>query len=141
MASSTKNTKKKKKGSWLASRTHGDRPAAPAADGAVLHATDKTFRELVLRSDQTVLVDFWADWCAPCRQVAPILEELAQQYKGLARIVKIDVEKNRKIPEHYDVRSIPTLLVFRGGEVIQTFIGATSKGELTKVIGWALREE
>ncbi|MFH2009646.1 MAG: thioredoxin [bacterium] len=107
----------------------------------MLHATDKTFRELVLRSDQTVLVDFWADWCAPCRQVAPILEELAQQYKGLARIVKIDVEKNRKIPEHYDVRSIPTLLVFRGGEVIQTFIGATSKGELTKVIGWALREE
>jgi thioredoxin 1 len=139
MASGKK--KKKKKGSWLASRSHGDLPTAQAADGAVLQATDKTFRELVLRSDQPVLVDFWADWCAPCRQVAPILTELAQQYKGLARIVKLDVEKNRKIPERYDVRSIPTLLVFKGGEVIQTFVGATSKGELTKVIGWALRVE
>ena len=132
---------KKKKRSWMVGRSTVAHSGAEPEAGKIINATDKTFRELVLRSSVPVLVDFWADWCAPCKQMAPSLEELAVQFAGMARVVKMNVEKNRKIPERYDVRNLPTLLMFKNGEVLQTFIGATSKGELTKVIAWAMREE
>jgi len=131
----------KKKSSWLASRSRPDRsPSAPAA-GKIVHVTDKTFRDLVLQADVPVLVDFWADWSAPCRAMAPGLEELASQYAGLARVAQMNIDKNRVIPARYDIKTLPTVLVFKGGEILQTFIGAPSKGELSKVIAWAMREE
>ena len=136
-----KGKKKKKKGSWLANKSRSAGGAAQVTPGKVVTATGKTFDQLVLKSDVPVLVDFWADWCAPCKAMAPTIEELAEQYSGLARVVKLNVEKHQKIAEAYDVRSIPTLMMFRDGEVLQTFIGAASKGELSKVISWALREE
>ncbi len=140
MASNRSKKKKKKKGSWMAGRPRGVGAGIAIQEGKVLSASDKSFRELVLRSPVPVLVDFWAEWCAPCRQMAPILDELAEQFAGMARVVKLNIEKNRKTPERYDVRSIPTMLVFKEGEILQTFVGATSKGELSKVLAWAMGE-
>ena len=134
MAAKKKNSKKR---SWLAGHRPAERAAAHYEPGVVAHATEKSFGDLVLKAPEPVIVDFWADWCSPCKQIAPIIEELAKEHAGRARLVKVDVEKNQKLAERYEVRSIPTLLVFMGGEIVQTFIGATSKGELTKVINWA----
>lgn len=91
---------------------------------------DSTFKNEVLDSKTPVLVDFWATWCAPCRAIAPSLEELATQYKGQVKIAKVDVDENQQIAQQFGIRSIPTLLVFKGGKVVEQLVGAVPKAKL-----------
>ena len=99
---------------------------------------DATFKSEVLDSATPVLVDFWATWCAPCRAIAPSLEELATQYKGQVKIVKLDVDENNQTAEQFGIRSIPTLLMFKGGKVIEQLVGAAPKAKLEESIKKAL---
>jgi thioredoxin 1 len=99
---------------------------------------DATFKSEVLDSQTPVLVDFWATWCAPCRAIAPALEELATQYKGQLKIAKVDVDENQQIAQTYGIRSIPTLLMFKGGKVIEQLVGAAPKAKLEDSIKKAL---
>ena len=91
---------------------------------------DATFKSEVLDSQTPVLVDFWATWCAPCRAIAPSLEELATQYKGKLKIAKVDVDENQQIAQQFGIRSIPTLLMFKGGKVVEQLVGAAPKAKL-----------
>ena len=91
---------------------------------------DSTFKNEVIDSATPVLVDFWATWCAPCRAIAPSLEELATQYKGQVKIAKVDVDENQQIAQQFGIRSIPTLLVFKGGKVVEQLVGAVPKAKL-----------
>ena len=102
--------------------------------GKPVEFTDANFEELVLNSDKPVLVDFWAVWCGPCRAIAPAVEELATELEGQAVIGKLDVDHNRATAGAYGVMSIPTLLVFKGGKVVEKHVGATSKTVLKKKI-------
>ena len=101
---------------------------------ALLHFTDSNFKKEVLESDLPVLVDFWAEWCGPCRMVAPIIEELAREYAQKIKVGKIDIDENPKIPTHYGVMSIPTFMFFKKGRVSEQVVGALSKTELKKKI-------
>ena len=90
----------------------------------VIEFTDGNFDAEVLKCDQPTLVDFWATWCAPCRAIAPVVEALAAQYKGQVKIGKLDVDHNQKVASQFGVRSIPTLLLFKGGKVVEQLVGA-----------------
>lgn len=94
------------------------------ASADLVQLQDATFDKEVLKSDTPVLVDFWAVWCGPCKAIAPFVEELATRYKGKLKVGKLDVDEHQQVPQAYGIRSIPTLLVFKGGRVVDTVIGA-----------------
>lgn len=98
-------------------------PLDTAAPNTVLHTDEARFGDEVLGSDVPVLVDFWAAWCGPCRAIAPLLERMAPQFAGQAKIVKVDVDDNPQIAARYGIRGIPTLLVFKGGKVVDQIVG------------------
>ncbi|MEI7484483.1 MAG: thioredoxin [Ignavibacteriota bacterium] len=95
-----------------------------------LEITDANFADEVEKSDVPVLIDFWAVWCGPCRMIAPIVEELAGEFEGKAKIGKVDVDNNPMIAGKFGIRSIPTLLIFKGGEVVDQIVGAVPKGSI-----------
>ena len=99
---------------------------------------DSTFETEVLKSDMPVLVDFWAVWCGPCKAIAPTVEELAKQYKGKVKVAKMDVDEHQQVPQQYGIRSIPTLLVFKGGRVVDTIVGAVPKAKLEESLKKAI---
>jgi thioredoxin 1 len=102
--------------------------------GAVQEIDDTTFNTEVIESDQPVLVDFWAPWCGPCRQIAPLVEQLAGENAGSAKVVKLNVDDAPQAAQSYGVSSIPTLMVFKGGEVVDRFVGVQPKTRLQQAI-------
>jgi thioredoxin 1 len=97
----------------------------------ISHVTDATFEPDVLKSDTPVLVDYWAEWCGPCKAIAPILDEVAKEYGGKLKVMKLNVDENHQVPKKYNIRGIPTLMLFKNGNVEATKVGALSKSQLT----------
>ncbi|MDD2801465.1 MAG: thioredoxin TrxA [Methylobacter sp.] len=97
---------------------------------SVLHVSDNEFNETVLKASGPVLVDYWAEWCGPCKMIAPVLDEIAKDYAGKLTVAKINIDENPQTPQHYGVRGIPTLMLFKDGEVEATKVGALTKSQL-----------
>ncbi len=106
----------------------------------LIHVKDKTFDKEVVESDLPVLVDFWAPWCGPCKMIGPIIEELAKEYEGKIKVVKLNTQENQEVPMLLGVRSIPTVVLFHGNEVVDAFVGARPKQAYAKVIDKYLRK-
>jgi thioredoxin 1 len=104
----------------------------------VFEATDENFQKEILDSTLPALVDFWAVWCAPCRTIAPHVEALAKDYEGKLRVGKFDIDANTNIPSQFDIRSIPTLIVFKGGKVVGQLVGAVPRAKIEELIKKAL---
>ncbi len=98
---------------------------------SIQHISDDSFEQEVLKSDLPVLVDYWAEWCGPCKMIAPILDEVARDYGERVKVVKVNVDENQSVPAKYGIRGIPTLMLFRNGAVVDTKVGALSKSQLT----------
>ena len=97
----------------------------------ITHVTDESFEPEVLKSEMPVLVDYWAEWCGPCKAVAPVLDEVAKEYQGKLKVAKLNVDENQEIPKKYGIRGIPTLMLFKNGNIEATKVGALSKSQLT----------
>jgi thioredoxin 1 len=108
------------------------------ASELVNHVTDANFDQEVLKSDKAVLIDFWAPWCAPCRAIAPLIDELAGEYAGRLKVVKINVDDNPETPARYGVRGIPNLLIIKSGQVKEQIVGAVPKSHLVRAVDSAL---
>jgi thioredoxin 1 len=104
------------------------------ASDAIIELSDATFESEVVNSDLPVLVDFWAPWCGPCRAVAPIVEEISSSYEGKIKVGKMNVDENQSTTMKFGIRSIPTLIMFKGGEAVDQIIGAVPKGEIERVV-------
>lgn len=100
----------------------------------IVHVTDTSFDEEVLKSEVPVLVDFWAEWCGPCKMIAPVLSEIADEYAGQIKVCKVDVDANPDIPPKFGIRGIPTLILFKDGNAEATKVGALSKSQLTEFV-------
>ena len=105
---------------------------------SIVHVTEATFDSEVLSAEVPVLVDFWAEWCGPCKMIAPILDEIASDYAGRLKVCKVDVDSNGGIPEKFGIRGIPTLIVFKDGNAVETKVGALSKTQLAEFIDGCL---
>jgi thioredoxin 1 len=103
-------------------------------ESTLLHVNDKNFAEEVLSAQLPVLVDFWATWCGPCRSISPIIEELAKEFTGRNKVTKLNVDENPAIPSQYGVRGIPTLILFKGGKILDQIVGAVPKARLVTMI-------
>jgi thioredoxin 1 len=101
----------------------------------ILHTTDDGFDADVIQSDTPVLLDFWAEWCSPCKMIAPVLDQIAQEYEGKLRIVKLNIDENPQTPQKFNIRSIPTLLLFNQGSVAAQQVGAVGKAQLESFLG------
>ncbi|MEW5862981.1 MAG: thioredoxin TrxA [Pseudomonadota bacterium] len=101
------------------------------ASSTIHQVTDDTFEPEVLKSDIPVLVDYWAEWCGPCKAIAPLLEEVAKEYNGRLKVAKMNVDENQSIPARFGIRGIPTLMLFKNGNVEATRVGALTKSQLT----------
>jgi thioredoxin 1 len=108
------------------------------ASDKLANITDANFESEVLKSSQPVLIDFWATWCAPCRAIAPVVEALAGEYAGKVKVGKLNIDDNPKVPTQYDVRSIPTLLMFKEGKVIGQIVGAVPRPKIEDLVKKAL---
>ncbi len=104
------------------------------ASDLIKHISDTSFEADVLQSDLPVLVDYWAEWCGPCRMIAPVLDELAESYKGKLKIAKMNVDENQSVPAQFGIRSIPTLMIFKGGKLVKTQVGAMSKAQMNALV-------
>lgn len=102
--------------------------------GHVNEITDSDFEQEVLQSDQPVLVDFWAPWCGPCRQITPMIDELSSENEGVVKIVKMNIDESPNSPQQYGVNSIPTLMLFKGGSVVERFVGVQPKQRLQEAL-------
>jgi thioredoxin 1 len=103
-----------------------------------LEFTDANFQDEVLNADQPVLVDFWAEWCGPCKMLGPVIDELAGEYEGKAKVGKIDIDNNRDAAVQYGILSIPSIIIFKNGEVVNKFVGISPKDELASAIDAAM---
>jgi thioredoxin 1 len=100
----------------------------------IINVTDESFERDVLNADGPVLVDYWAEWCGPCKMIAPVLEEIAKEYSGKVKVAKLNIDENPGTPPKYGIRGIPTLMLFKGGQLAATKVGAMSKAQLTAFI-------
>ncbi|CAA9890413.1 thioredoxin 1 [Candidatus Methylobacter favarea] len=101
---------------------------------SVIHVSDSEFNETVIKANGPVLVDYWAEWCGPCKMIAPVLDDIAREYQDKLTVVKLNIDENPDTPQHYGVRGIPTLMLFKDGEVEATKVGALTKSQLAAFI-------